>query len=46
MAQIIARAVAQPIQLRLEAVGDAARFAIVAGSAVALIMAGPALPLF
>lgn len=44
MAQKIARAVAYPLHHRGEAIAMAARFAIVAGSALAVILAGPALP--
>ncbi|WP_156500520.1 hypothetical protein [Croceicoccus bisphenolivorans] len=44
MAQKIARAVAYPLHNRGETVMNVARFAIVTGSALAVIMAGPGLP--
>lgn len=44
MAQIIARTVAAPLQHPGEAMLNAARFLIVTGSALAVIMAGPGLP--
>ncbi|MBB3989177.1 hypothetical protein [Croceicoccus naphthovorans] len=44
MAQKIARAVAYPLRHRRESAIASARIAIVCGSALALIMAGPSLP--
>ncbi|MDR7100959.1 hypothetical protein [Croceicoccus sp. BE223] len=44
MAQAIARAVSIPLHHRGEALAAIARFAIVGGSALAVIMAGPGLP--
>jgi len=45
MAQKIARAIARPLSNKADAMIGFARIAIVTGSALALIMAGPALPL-
>ncbi len=44
MAQTIVRAVSYPLHHRGEAFLAIARFAIVGGSALAVIMAGPGLP--
>ncbi|WP_164844005.1 hypothetical protein [Croceicoccus ponticola] len=44
MAQKIARAVTHSINHRGQTMLNAARFAIVTGSALAVIMAGPGLP--
>jgi len=45
MAQKLARAVSYPLHHRGETVAAIARLAIVSGSALAVIMAGPGLPL-